>query len=271
MQCEFTADGPAARHPYTLRVTPFSAVLITKDEERRLPDALASVSFCDEVLVVDAGSSDRTREVAAAAGARVIVNQPWPGFLAQRNFATAAARHDWILALDADERLSPPLREELAALRSSGPTHAGYLMPRVARYLGREIRATDWYPDWQLRLFDRRRGRWVGTHVHESFRVDGPVKRLSGEIEHRSFASVSDHLRRIDAYTTLWAEQSFAAGRRAGAAELLLAPGWAFARNLLLRGGFRLGTTGLLISSLNAYYVFAKLAKLYERQQQPPQ
>ena len=131
-------------------MTPLSAVIIAQDEEENLGAALESARFCDEVLVVDSGSRDRTREVAAAAGARVVVNEPWPGFVMQRNFAIAAARHDWVLSLDADERVSP-------ALRGHGLRHAGYRIPRVAVYLGREIRATDWYPDPQLRLFDRRR------------------------------------------------------------------------------------------------------------------
>lgn len=245
-------------------MTPVSAVLITQDEEDRLPAALESVGFCDEILVVDSGSTDRTREVAGSAGARVILNGPWPGFVAQRNFAVGAARHDWILALDADERITPDLGKEIQAARAAGFVHAGYRMPRVAFYLGRWIRGTDWYPDLQLRLFDRRRGRWEGALVHESVRVEGSVGRFRSELEHYSYRDIGHHMRSIDGYTTLWARQAFEAGRRAGLLEAFAASLWAFFRNYLLKGGVLLGGAGLTVSTLNAYYTYAKLAKLQE-------
>ena len=243
-------------------MTPLSAVIIAQDEEENLGATLESARFCDEVLVVDSGSRDRTRELAAAAGARVVVNEPWPGFVAQRNFATGTARHDWVLAIDADERVSPELRAEVEALRERGPEHPGYRIPRVAIYLGREIRATDWYPDPQLRLFDRRRGRWQGAFVHESVTVDGTVGRLRGELVHRPYRDVSAHLRKIDVYTTLWAQQSFEAGRPASVLDLAFVPPWTFLRNYVLRGGLALGAAGFAVSSLNAYYTFIKLLKL---------
>ncbi len=246
-------------------MTPVSAVLITRDEEARLPAALESVGFCDEVLVVDAGSADRTRAVAEAAGARVLVNTPWPGYVAQRTLAVGAARHDWVLALDADERVTPALRDEIEAGRKGGFTAAGYRIPRVSFYLGRWIRGTDWYPDLQLRLFDRRRGRWQGGLVHESVTVDGEVGQLSGTLEHRPYADISDHLRRIDAYTTLWADQEHAAGRRVGVFGMCGSAAWALVRNYVLKGGLFLGEVGLTVSALNAYYTFLKLAKLRER------
>jgi glycosyltransferase involved in cell wall biosynthesis len=131
-------------------------MFITKDEEELLPEALASVSFADEILVIDSGSTDRTREVAQQFGARVVRNEPWPGFAAQRNVGFDTARHDLVLFLDADERVSPTLHAEIEALRASKePLKAGYRIARVAHYMGRWIRGTDWYPDWQLRLFDR--------------------------------------------------------------------------------------------------------------------
>jgi glycosyltransferase involved in cell wall biosynthesis len=242
-----------------------SAVIIAKDEEERLPDALASVAFCDEVLVVDAGSTDRTRELAEAAGARVVVNEPWPGYVAQRNFASDQARHDWILAVDADERVTPELRDEIRALAASGFAHAGYRIPRAAHYLGRFIRATDWYPDPQLRLWDRRRGRWQGALVHESVKVEGSVGRLRGDLLHYTYRDVSHHMQTIDRYTTLWADQAYAEGKRAGALTAAFTCGWAFFRNYVLRRGFLRGGAGFTVSTLNAYYTFAKIAKLAER------
>ena len=245
-------------------MVPLSAVLIAQDEEKTIGDALASVAFCDEIVLVDSGSTDGTREIAQAAGARVIVNAPWPGFVAQRAFATRAARHDWVLALDADERVSGALREEIEAHRRRGFDAAGYRIPRVAWYLGRWIRATDWYPDWQVRLFDRARGGWRGDLVHESVTVQGPVGHLRGELEHHPYADISDHLRKIDAYTSLWARQAHAAGRRSNALDMAAGATWAFFRNYLLKRGFLLGTSGFTVSVLNTHYTFAKLAKLHE-------
>jgi glycosyltransferase involved in cell wall biosynthesis len=245
-------------------VPPISAVLIAQNEEKVIGDALASVAFCDEIVLVDSGSTDRTREIAGEAGARVIVNAPWPGFAAQRDFATRAARHDWVLALDADERVGTALRAEVQALRTQGFGVGGYRIPRVARYLGRWIRATDWYPDWQVRLFDRRRGAWQGDLVHESFVVRGKVGRLRGELEHHPYADISDHLRKIDSYTTLWARQAFAAGRRSNVLDMSAGASWAFLRNYVLKRGFLLGSAGFVVSVLNTHYTFAKLAKLRE-------
>jgi len=245
-------------------MVPLSAVLITKNEEDTLKDAIASVAFCDEIVVVDAGSTDRTEFVAREAGARVIVNAPWPGFVAQRNVAVDAARHDWVLALDADERITTALREEIQAGRERGFAYAGYRIPRAAFYLGTWIRATDWWPDPQVRLFDRRRARWEGELVHESVRVRGKLGRLRAEMAHYPYKSVSDHLRKIDRYTTLWAQQMHGAGRRARTIDLIFAPNWAFFRNYFLKRGFLLGRAGLTVSALNAYYTYTKLAKLDE-------
>jgi glycosyltransferase involved in cell wall biosynthesis len=245
-------------------VTPLSAVLITLDEEKRLPDALESVRFCDEILLVDAGSTDRTRDIAEANGARVVLNAPWPGFVTQRNRAVDEARYDWILALDADERITAPLREEIQALRARGFGHAGYRIPRAALYLGRWIRATDWYPDPQIRLFDRTRGRWEGALVHESVRVRGPVGRFRSDMEHHPYADIADHVRKINLYTTLWARQASAAGRKTSPPEMAASSFWAFLRNYVVKGGFTLGKAGLAVSTLNAYYTYLKLAKLDE-------
>jgi glycosyltransferase involved in cell wall biosynthesis len=245
-------------------MTPLSAVLIVLNEERQLRGALESVAFCDDVVVLDAGSTDRTLEIARAAGARVVEGGSWPGFVEQRNRVLDVARHDWVLALDADERVTPGLRAEIEALRTSGFRHSGYRIPRVAHYLGRWIRGTDWYPDPQLRLFDRRRGRWQGALIHESVKVDGSVGRLHGDLEHYTYLDVSDHMQTIDRYTTLWARQAYAEGRRAGVLETTFATAWAFLRNYVLKRGFLLGEAGLTVSTLNAYYTTAKLVKLRE-------
>ncbi|HEY7411726.1 MAG TPA: glycosyltransferase family 2 protein [Vicinamibacteria bacterium] len=245
-------------------MVPLSAVIITLNEEKNLPDALESVRFCDEVVVVDAGSTDATRALAEGAGARVVTSAPWPGFVAQRNRAVDEARHDWVLAVDADERVTPALRDAILAERARGFGRAGYRVRRLARYLDRWIRGTDWYPDPQLRLFDRRLGRWEGSLVHESVKVRGPVGTLEADLTHFPYDDIADHMRTIDAYTTLWARQAAADGQRARTLTPLMACAWAFFRNYVVRRGFILGEAGLTVSVLNSYYTYAKLAKLQE-------
>lgn len=239
-----------------------SAVLIAQNEEDRIEAALRSVAFCDETVVVDGGSTDSTVARARDLGAR-LVERPFDGFVAQKNFALDQARHDIVLSIDADEEVSPALRAEIEALSAGEELpKAGYRVPRVTLYEGREIRGTDWYPDWQLRLFDRKRGRFAGDLVHESVALSGEVGRLVGEIIHRPYRDHADHLRRIDRYTTLWAEAQHRKGRRAAPGFGLVASSFAFARNYLLKGGILLGPVGLRISRLNAFYVRQKFAKL---------
>ena len=243
-----------------------SATIIALNEERNLPRALDSLDCVDEVVVVDSGSADRTREVARRHGARVTEN-PWPGYAAQKNLAAARAAHDWILSIDADEALSEQLSAEIMRLKQQGPRAAGYRMPRRAQYLGRWILHSGWYPDHKLRLYDRRRGRWVGDYVHERVQVDGPVETLSADLLHYTCESLSQHLRTLDRYTTLAAQELRGQGRRAGPARLLLAPPWTFLKTYLLQQGFRDGYPGLLISSMAAWYVFLKWAKTLQSSQ----
>jgi glycosyltransferase involved in cell wall biosynthesis len=246
-------------------VPAISATLITFNEASRLEAALQSVSWADEVVVVDSGSTDGTAEIARRLATRVEVCT-WPGYAAQKNFAASICAHDWVLSLDADERVGPELADALRAWRAESPSAAGYRVARVSHYLGRWIRTTDWYPDWQLRLYDRRRGAWHAARVHESVRVDGPVGTLPGELRHHPYRDVSDHLRRIDQYTTLAALELRDRGRRAGTAAILTQPCAAFLRNYVLRRGFADGRVGLIVSLLNSYYVLLKFVKLMEIQ-----
>ena len=242
-----------------------SVTVITRNESANIADALRSVAWADELIVVDAESSDDTVALARQFTDRVVV-RPWPGYIGQKNFAASLAANDWILSLDADERVTPPLGDELRRVMAGAPAHAAYRMPRVTRYLGRWIRTTDWYPDYQLRLYDRRRAEWSGRYVHEAVSVRGTVGRLSAEIEHVGFKDIAEHLATIDRYTTFAARQMHETGRRATWLHLAIYPRLAFVRNFLLKGGFRDGELGLVLSKLNSHYVFLKYAKLWELQ-----
>lgn len=237
--------------------------MITHDEAANLAAALESVAWADEIVVIDSGSTDATVDIARRYTPRVSV-RPWPGYVAQKNHAAAEASHDWILSLDADERVTPELAAEIGGLLKREPDAAGYRVPRVTFHLGRWIRTTDWYPDYQLRLYDRRRARWTGRHVHESVTADGPVADLRNELQHRAYRDLSHHLQTMDRYTTLAARQMRDEGRTAHWVDLALHPPAAFLRNYLLRGGVRDGVPGLVISLLNATYVALKFAKLWE-------
>jgi glycosyltransferase involved in cell wall biosynthesis len=240
-----------------------TATLITLNEAANVGAALASVAWADEVIVVDAESRDETAAIARAAGARVEI-RPWDGYSAQKNYAASLAAHDWILSLDADERVTPSLAAEIKALLSTEPPRRGYRIPRLSHYLGRWIRGTDWYPDYQLRLYDRRAGRWNGRRVHESVALDGGPGVLKSDLQHFPYRDISDHLATIDRYTTLAADQMRADGSVPSLAAVAMHPPLAFLRNYLLRGGFRNGGAGLTVSVLNSYYVFLKLAKARE-------
>jgi glycosyltransferase involved in cell wall biosynthesis len=249
---------------YTPVVPGLTVTVITKNEAQNLAAALESVRWADEVVVVDSESTDDTVAIARRYTDRVLV-RAWPGYAAQKNFAAEQATHDWILSLDADERVSPALADEIKTLVNGTPhAAAGYRIPRVTFHFGRWIRSTDWYPDYQLRLYDRRRARWLGRLVHESVQADGPIGRLRHELQHYAYRDISHHLQTMDRYTTLAARQMFEEGRRASWIDILVVPRLTFFRNYILRGGFRDGMAGLVISAMNSYYVGLKFAKLWE-------
>jgi glycosyltransferase involved in cell wall biosynthesis len=242
-----------------------TVTIITLDEAAHIADAIGSAAWADEVIVVDSGSVDDTLAIARARGART-ETRAWTGYVDQKNFAASLATHDWIFSLDADERITPPLASEIRALLATEPPRGGYRVPRVTFHLGRWVRTTDFYPDYQTRLYDRRKGRWQGRYVHESVTVDGEIGQLTNELQHYSYRDLSDHLDRINAYTTLAARQMHESGRRARAVDLLVHPPAAFLRNYILRRGFLDGTAGLTLSMVNAYSVLLKFAKLWEMQ-----
>jgi glycosyltransferase involved in cell wall biosynthesis len=246
-------------------VTKLTVTVITHNEGPHIVEALQSVSWADEIILVDSLSTDDTVERARPYITRVEVRD-WAGYGTQKNYASALASHDWILSIDADERVTPALAGGIQAVLKAGPTATGYEISRVSNYLGQWIRSTDWYPDYHVRLYDRRAARWSEHKVHESIECPGRVEKLRGELLHYPYRNVSEHLAKIDRYTTLVAEQWSAEGRRAAAWQTMVYPRLAFLRNYILRRGFRDGQAGLLVSKLNSYYVFLKYVKLFEMQ-----
>ena len=240
-----------------------SVTVITNNEAADIGAALTSVAFADEIIVVDSRSTDDTVAIARQHTDRVVVRD-WRGYVDQKNYAASLATHDWILSVDADERVTPPLAGEIRATMDGDPRTAAFRIPRVTWHLGRWIRTTDWYPDYQLRLYDRRSAQWTGQYVHESVSVRGETGQLRGELQHYAYRDIADHLETIDRYTTYAARQMHEAGRRAGLVHIAGHPPLAFLRNYLARGGIKDGVPGFIISAMNAYYVFLKFAKLWE-------
>jgi glycosyltransferase involved in cell wall biosynthesis len=222
-------------------------------------------------VVVDSYSSDATVAIAEAAGARVL-QRPFEGFRSQKQFAVEQARHDWVLCLDADERVSDGLRASIEAARDAGFGEAsGYRFARLSDYFGRFLRHGNAYPDRVLRLFDRRRGGWRGKReVHEAASVDGAVRTLAGDLIHYPYRSLEQQLGKTQRYARMMAEYDFARGKRATLAKLVLSPAWRFWRGYLLRGGFLDGWHGLVYAYVRANYVRQKTIMLWLLQHRQP-
>jgi len=239
-----------------------TATIITFNEEGRIAEAIASLSCCDEVIVVDSDSTDRTRDIALDMGARVI-ERAWPGYSNQKNFAAEQAANDWILSLDADERLSVELVNEIVRWRrsldsnSTEPVRA-WSMPRRVFYLGGWIGHSGWYPDRKIRLYDRRYCKWIGDFVHERVEVSGRAARFTGDLLHFPYRSWKEHSTRIDRYTRLAVDAARSAGRRGSVLKLLFAPPLTFLKAFIFRAGFLDGWRGLAIAYMGARYVFQK-------------
>jgi glycosyltransferase involved in cell wall biosynthesis len=255
-RARFTCDAMSDPPPRLA----LSLVVVAHDAGAQLADCLASAAFAAEAIVVDSGSRDDTVELARRSGARVIA-QAWLGFGRQKNFAVAQAAHDWVLCLDADERVSPELERAIRdALRE--PRHKAYAMARRNRFLGRWLAHGEGYPDWNLRLFDRRHARWSDDVVHEHVLADGSVGRLDGDLLHASAESLEGYLAKQNRYTTLQAEAMHARGERFSAVRLVVSPLTRFLRFYVLRAGFLDGGAGLVHIAIGAFNSFCKYAKL---------
>jgi glycosyltransferase involved in cell wall biosynthesis len=247
-----------------------SATIITFNEAENIRAACESVAWADEILVVDSESTDATRDIAKDLGVRVIVN-PWPGFAKQKQFAVDAAVNDFVFSLDADERISPELQSSIDELREMDESQLadGYRIARRAFYMGRWIKGGGWYPDYQIRLFNRRRAHWGDRVIHESIAMEAGarVAILGGDLLHYSMPDPDYHRRMIEErYAPLGAEQMLKDGKRTSTLQMTAAGPLAFVRSFILKGGFRDGRAGLTIAKLAAHHASLKHKMLYEIQ-----
>jgi glycosyltransferase involved in cell wall biosynthesis len=247
---------PASRQP-------LSVAIITLNAAAQLEACLLSTRFADEILIVDSGSTDGTRELAERHGARVI-QQDWLGFGPQKQFAVDAARHDWVLCLDADERVTPELQLSIETALCA-PASSAYRFARCNRFLGRYLRHGEGYPDWSLRLFDRRQARWSNDAVHEKVETSARVGTLTGDLLHDSAESLASYLAKQNRYTTLAAEMALAAGKKTGLARIVLSPLIRFIKFYFVRQGFRDGLPGLIHIAIGCFNSFMKYSKMLER------
>ncbi|HSH70145.1 MAG TPA: glycosyltransferase family 2 protein [Deferrisomatales bacterium] len=246
-----------------------SATIICMNEVDKIRAALESVRFCDEIVVVDSGSSDGTVAICREL-ADVVVETDWPGHVAQKNRALDLATGDWVLPIDADERVTPELAAEIQELLVAGAEADGYLINRHVHYLGRWIDHGGWYPDPRVRLFRKGQGRWGGIDPHDTVLLKGRVGRLRGDIVHYTYDDIAHHVRTLNAFTSIQAREQGARGRRFTWGSLLLRPPLEFCKKYFLKRGYRDGAPGFLVASISAFYVFLKFAKLWEAERVDP-
>jgi glycosyltransferase involved in cell wall biosynthesis len=244
-------------------VEPLSVLITTLDEEENLPDCLASCAFADEIVVVDSGSRDATRDIAERAGATVLV-RPFDDHASQKNWGLEHVANRWVLVLDADERVTPDLRSEIERLLGAGDRRAGYRIRRRNHFLGRPILGCGWQRETVLRLFDRTRGRYAPRRVHEEVEIDGSVATLRGRLVHHTCRDLSTWIAKTVRYAELGAEELRAQGRAPMPGDLLLRPALRFLKQFVLQGGFRDGEEGRILCVVSAFGVFVKYATLRE-------
>ncbi|MEO6588796.1 MAG: glycosyltransferase family 2 protein [Pyrinomonadaceae bacterium] len=243
-----------------------SAVIIAFNEEEKIAAAIKSVKWADEILLVDSESTDRTTEIAKKLGAKILT-QKWLGFSKQKQFAVDNTAHDWIFSLDADEVVSDKLRDEILKLKTLEIAADGYKIPRLSFYMNRAIKHGGWYPDWQIRFFNRRNGKWKDVLIHESVEINGKVEKLSGDILHYSVENAAHHHKMIgERYAPLAAQQMFDRGRRTSPLKIATAGTTAFLQTYFLKGGFLDGLAGFAIARFAAQHAFLKHLMLWEKQ-----
>lgn len=238
-----------------------SVIIITKNEASNIRACLESVAWADEIIAVDSGSTDDTVSICKAMGAQVYVHADWPGFGQQKNRALSYATKDWVLSIDADERVTPELREELIQAMNEGYA-SGYYLPRLSQFCGASIHHSGWYPDYVLRLFRRDAGRFSDNLVHESVLLTGRTVKLKSPLLHYSYLTIDDVERKVEHYSTAAAQQMFQSGKQSSWLDAALRAGWAFVRTYFLRLGVLDGSAGLNIARMNAHTTYLKYRKL---------
>ncbi|MBI4854535.1 MAG: glycosyltransferase family 2 protein [Acidobacteria bacterium] len=244
-----------------------SVTIITYNEENNIVDALESVKWASEIIVVDSGSTDKTISISKKFTNRVITNS-WPGYALQKQFAADLATNDWILSLDADERVTPLLAKEIQeTILDPNNQYDGFYISRQNYYLNKAIYHSGWSPDFQLRLYKKNKGKWTGNFVHESVTLEGKIGKLKGKLDHYSIPSLAFHHERLNKYTTLAANELCSRNKPVGVLDLLFRPIIALFRSYIWRLGFLDGFCGIIIAYFAAYYVFLKYAKAWEHKQ----
>ena len=243
-----------------------SACVTAGNEEDKIAACLKSLSWCDEVVVVDSYSKDKTFEISKQYATKV-VQHPWEGYIAQKNYIRGLASHPWILFVDADEVVSDALREEIEAEFEKGPGETvGYSFPRLVHYLGKWIRHGEWYPDRKLRLFRKDLGKSVGQEPHDHVVVDGPVKSLKHPLYHYTYDDMSDQIATMNRFSSISANEKRGEGRKFRWSDILFRPGWRFFRSYVLKRGFLDGAPGFIVAVMAGVGVFVKYAKVLEGQ-----
>ena len=240
-----------------------SVIVITKNEAANISACINSVAWADEIIVVDSGSSDSTVEICRALGAKVFVHD-WPGFGAQKNRALSYATNEWVFSIDADERVTPELAEQLMAAVRNG-TAEGFYVPRRSQFCGTFIYHSGWYPDYVLRLFNKTKGRFSDDLVHESVMLQGKAKKLASPLLHYSYMNETDVARKVEQYATAAAQQMFSKGKSATRADAPVRAAWAFIRTYCLRLGVLDGRAGFNIARMNARTTYRKYKMLQGR------
>jgi len=241
-----------------------SAIIVCFNEEDRIEACLDSLRWCDEIVVVDSFSTDRTPEICRRYTEQ-FYQRPWAGYRDQKAYAHSLTTKEWVLLVDADERVSSPLREEILSILSAEPQpYAGFSLPRLVYYLNRWWRRGGWYPDYDIRLFRRERAKWGGSEPHEKIFVDGKVRRLTNPLEHYTYRNIEDHIQRINRFTSISAGELKRSARRWRLSDVLLRPPVRFVRSYIFQRGFMDGFAGFYVALSAAIYVFLKYAKLWE-------
>lgn len=247
-----------------------TGVIITFNEQEKVEACLESLQgVCEEIVVVDSYSTDSTVEMSRRFADQVIQKE-WRGYTRQKQLATDLASHDWVLSLDADEKLSSGLRKELLKWKNQPDDGCNsYRLPRLTYFMGRWIRHTTWYPDWQVRLFRKSKGRWQGRNIHEGVQAEGRQGKLSGHLLHYTYSSISEYLIQLEKFSALAAMDYHERGRTVGLLHLILSPPGVFLKNFVVRAGFLDGIPGLTVSLLASVSTFFKHLKLWELQKKP--